>query len=371
MSTRIPRRLSDLIDKLLEQELAPAFPYSFPAHMHGVSTTDQLQAVIDHYTSPTRQVVRKVVAASQTFELVFSEVPKEEKETSDRKVPTITVQANTGKVVIRKTFEVGAGAVIKIGSIPTCHIQIEDQSVSHIHAVIDVKPDGRMDITDLGSYHGTFVGGEKVTKKEITFDSVVRVGVIYLKISPGEVCSTDRKPEVAVSWSGYIVRDASDQGGYVGPNSWVDERELAMVFPTLEEANKIAAEAKRYSESSPVVEVANVPREHDVSFYIFNPNNQTYWGTSKKWVSVRDIAKIYDAFAAADDVCSRMHSEVLVVACRKEYVVVNTVLDVPPAFPGPALDVAHEVTYTNRVDAQAHIDRMDHPENFKIVVRLK
>ncbi len=314
MSTRIPRRLSDLIDKLLEQELAPAFPYSFPAHMHGVSTTDQIQAVIDHYTSPTRQVVRKVVAASQTFELVFFEVPKEDKTTSDRKVPTITVLLDqvapvvfgvlhpvTGKVVIRKTFEVGAGAVIKIGSIPTCHIQIEDQSVSRIHAVIDVKPDGRMDITDLGSYHGTFVGGEKVTKKEITFESIVRVGLVYLKISPGEVCSTDRKPEVV-----------------------------------------------------------DVPRENDdVGFYIFDPSDRTYWGTSEEWVSVRDSAKIYDAFAAADDLCSRMHSGVLMVACRKEYVVVNTV------------EVALDVTYTNRADAQAHIDRMDHPENFKIVVRLK
>jgi hypothetical protein len=261
MSTRIPRRLSDLIDKLLEQELAPAFPYSFPAHMHGVSTTDQIQAVIDHYTSPTRQVVRKVVAASQTFELVFFEVPKEDKTTSDRKVPTITVQANVGKVVIRKTFKVGASdPPIKIGSIPTCHVQIEDQTVSRMHAVIDVNPDGRMFITDLGSHHGTFVGGEKVTKKEFTFESIVRVGLVYLKISPGEVCSTDRKPEVV-----------------------------------------------------------DVPRENDdVGFYIFDPSDRTYWGTSEEWVSVRDSAKIYDAFAAADDLCSRMHSGVLVVACRKE-----------------------------------------------------
>jgi len=35
------------------------------------------------------------------------------------------------------------------------------------------------------------------------------------------------------------------------------------------------------------------------------------------------------------------------------------------------VEVALDVTYTNRADAQAHIDRMDHPENFKIVVRLK
>lgn len=53
---------------------------------------------------------------------------------------------------------------IKIGKLPSSHLQLDDPNVSRIHAVIDRAKNGEVHISDLGSSSGTLVNGQRVSK---------------------------------------------------------------------------------------------------------------------------------------------------------------------------------------------------------------
>ena len=67
-------------------------------------------------------------------------------------------------------------AVIKLGKVPSAHLKLDDETVSRMHAIIEVNGPGDVSIIDLGSTKGTFVNGAKVTAADITADN----GVIHV-----------------------------------------------------------------------------------------------------------------------------------------------------------------------------------------------
>src|SRR5256885_8702430 len=75
--------------------------------------------------------------------------------------------------------------IIKVGKLASSHLRIDDESVSRMHAVIEINGTDDVQLIDLGSTRGTLVNGEKVTKArlssgdEITFGDV-RVVVTFL-----------------------------------------------------------------------------------------------------------------------------------------------------------------------------------------------
>ncbi len=77
-------------------------------------------------------------------------------------------------------------AVIKVGKLASSHLRIEDESVSRMHAVIEINGYDDVQLIDLGSTRGTLVNGEKVTKArlhsgdEISFGDA-RVVVTFLE----------------------------------------------------------------------------------------------------------------------------------------------------------------------------------------------
>lgn len=94
---------------------------------------------------------------------------------------------------VRMTFEVDHGGsvrtidlaqeMVKIGKHPSSHILIEDEGVSRMHAYVEASSSGEVVIMDLGSQTGTFVNGEKVTKKRpITSGDVIKVGGASIKV---------------------------------------------------------------------------------------------------------------------------------------------------------------------------------------------
>ncbi|HXU84089.1 MAG TPA: FHA domain-containing protein, partial [Polyangia bacterium] len=88
-----------------------------------------------------------------------------------------------GDELIRE--QVVTEAVIKVGKLASSHLRIDDESVSRMHAVIEINGTDDVQLIDLGSTRGTLVNGEKVTKArlssgdEITFGDV-RVVVTFL-----------------------------------------------------------------------------------------------------------------------------------------------------------------------------------------------
>ena len=86
----------------------------------------------------------------------------------------ITIQVFKGGQVIRT--EKLNQETIKIGKISSAHLQLEDESVSRLHANIEVTAKGEVTIVDLQSSKGTFVNGTKITKQKIKPGDEVRIG---------------------------------------------------------------------------------------------------------------------------------------------------------------------------------------------------
>lgn len=78
--------------------------------------------------------------------------------------------------------------VIKIGRMASSHLQIDDEYISRMHAVIEVAGPGQATIIDLGSETGTLVNGKRVNKSALSSGDTVTLGgiEIYVTISAAE-----------------------------------------------------------------------------------------------------------------------------------------------------------------------------------------
>jgi len=75
--------------------------------------------------------------------------------------------------------------IIKIGRLASAHLCLDDDKVSRIHSVIEVAPDGKLSIIDMGSVEGTFVNGKRINKGSLTFGDEIRVGNTLIKVEDG------------------------------------------------------------------------------------------------------------------------------------------------------------------------------------------
>jgi FHA domain len=75
--------------------------------------------------------------------------------------------------------------VIKVGKLSSSHLRLDDDSVSRMHAVIEVTGPGDVSIIDLGSTKGTFVNGQKVNKAKLQSGDSVVVGDTRIEVSIG------------------------------------------------------------------------------------------------------------------------------------------------------------------------------------------
>lgn len=73
-------------------------------------------------------------------------------------------------------------AVIKVGKLSSSHLRLEDESVSRMHAVIEVSGDD-ISIIDLGSTTGTVVNGQKINKAKLQDGDTIVLGDIRLELS--------------------------------------------------------------------------------------------------------------------------------------------------------------------------------------------
>lgn len=79
--------------------------------------------------------------------------------------------------------EVLTEAVIKIGKLASSHLRLEDESVSRMHAVLEVTGPGQVQLIDLGSTRGTLLNGERVAKAMLNSGDVVQFGEVRVAIS--------------------------------------------------------------------------------------------------------------------------------------------------------------------------------------------
>lgn len=99
------------------------------------------------------------------------------------KVP-ITFHIYAGEEVVRS--ETVARDVIKVGKLESSHLRIDDDSVSRMHAVIEVASSDDIHVIDLGSASGTFVNGRKINKTKLESGDQIQFGSVVVGIEIGE-----------------------------------------------------------------------------------------------------------------------------------------------------------------------------------------
>src|SRR5262245_59520809 len=86
----------------------------------------------------------------------------------------LTFQIYKGSQPIR-TEKLTQGA-IKVGKLASCHLRIDDEAVSRMHAVIEITAPDQIHVVDLGSRSGTFLNGRKIQKEELRSGDELKLG---------------------------------------------------------------------------------------------------------------------------------------------------------------------------------------------------
>src|SRR5437879_4005163 len=87
-----------------------------------------------------------------------------------------------GKLVREETLALG---VIKLGKVPSAHLRIDDESISRMHAILEIDPKGVVHLIDLGSTRGTFVNGQRINKAQIHSGDTVQLGDATIEVAFG------------------------------------------------------------------------------------------------------------------------------------------------------------------------------------------
>src|SRR6185312_7456880 len=91
-------------------------------------------------------------------------------------------------------------SVIKLGKVPSAHLKLDDETVSRMHAIIEVNGPGDVSIIDLGSTKGTFVNGQKVNKAKLQSGDTIVVGETRIELTIGaedDVATNVATPSIA------------------------------------------------------------------------------------------------------------------------------------------------------------------------------
>lgn len=88
--------------------------------------------------------------------------------------------------------------VIKVGKLASSHLKLEDDTISRMHAVIEVNGADDIQVIDLGSTHGTVVNGEKVARTKVFPGAEITFGALRVVITLADEDATKVAAPVAV-----------------------------------------------------------------------------------------------------------------------------------------------------------------------------
>ncbi|MDX2023639.1 MAG: TonB family protein [Deltaproteobacteria bacterium] len=128
------------------------------------------------------------------------------------KVP-LRFQIFHGDELLRE--EVISEPVIKVGKLPSSHLRLDDESVSRMHAVIEVNGPDDIQVIDLGSTHGTLVNGDKVARTRIKPGDEIAFGHLRVIVSYADDEAT--KVAAPAYAENVVPQSATPPPAYVAP----------------------------------------------------------------------------------------------------------------------------------------------------------
>ncbi|MBN1946630.1 MAG: AgmX/PglI C-terminal domain-containing protein [Bradymonadales bacterium] len=175
--------------------------------------------------------------------------------------PVLVFEFLLGDRVVRT--ERIAREFVKIGSLPTSHLQIKDPQVSGIHAVVEVSGDTVYCI-DLGSSSGTVVDGERTNKAQLSNGSILEFGSTRLRFHLERPVATELGAVAAV------IR------GEAGEEAQADQSAFRYV-QILNRPSDAEHYSRRFlsqpSRTDGTVEVAHLWRDHVMAEYVFGKHS--------------------------------------------------------------------------------------------------
>jgi len=105
--------------------------------------------------------------------------------------------------------------VIKIGKLASSHLRLEDETVSRMHAVVEVTAPGEIQLIDLGSTRGTMVNGERINKAVLKSGDQIYFGESRVVVTFG-AAETDTTPQ-PVAAAAEAARQAAPTIAYGQP----------------------------------------------------------------------------------------------------------------------------------------------------------
>lgn len=145
-------------------------------------------------------------------------------------VMVFSLHLKSGKEDVRKTFKVNKKRLV-IGSALSSDIRIQQNSVSNVHAVVEMDDKGNAEIFDMASETGLFVNDKKIVSQLLKDGDEVKVGfatLAFKKVAVGEASRGESSTSMRTTGSGRkLFYDAKED---FRPLILEDERNVIQIF---------------------------------------------------------------------------------------------------------------------------------------------
>ena len=136
----------------------------------------KLLAGFDKFDADDREVEMNVTVPAMNLSAIVGDL-----EYMPSSVDIFTARFKIGEKDLETKLEFTANGRLSVGRTSENPLQINDGSISKIHATLAITPEGALSVADTGSTNGTFINGERIAYGKANLlekDDVVKFGLI-------------------------------------------------------------------------------------------------------------------------------------------------------------------------------------------------